>query len=125
MTGLLWIGAGGAVGAVLRYLVVSLAAQAGTVLPLGTLLVNVSGSTLIGLYAGYLGSSGIVADDGRLFFQTGLLGAFTTFSAFSLDTLLLLQQGLWRVAVTSVLLNVFLCIAAIAIGFGVAGHLSR
>lgn len=123
--GVLWVGVGGAVGAVLRYLVVGLASHAGFVLPLGTLLVNVSGSMLIGLFAGYSVSQDAVAAESRLFFQTGLLGAFTTFSAFSLDTLILMQQGFWRIAIVNVLLNVLLCLAAVAIGFGIGGYLAR
>jgi CrcB protein len=95
------------------------------ILPLGTLLVNVAGSMLIGLFAGYSLTHGNVSPDSRLFFQTGVLGAFTTFSAFSLDTLLLLQQGFWRMAVASVLLNIVLCLAAVALGFGIASGLSR
>lgn len=125
MTSVLLVGAGGAVGAILRYLVVALASQAGMILPLGTLIVNVAGSMLIGLFAGYSLMFGTVSPDSKLFFQTGVLGAFTTFSAFSLDTLLLMQQGFWRTAIASVLLNVFLCLAAVALGFGIAASLSR
>jgi len=108
--GLIWVGLGGAVGAMLRFIVVSLAAQVGLAFPLGTLIVNVAGSLLIGMFAGYALLHADIAQGGKLFFQTGLLGAFTTFSAFSLDTLLLWQQGLWRVAALSTLLNVLLCL---------------
>ncbi len=109
----------------LRYLVVSLASVTGMVFPLGTLLVNVAGSMLIGIFAGYSLLQGEVPQGARLFFQTGLLGAFTTFSAFSLDSLLLWQQGLWRVALASVALNILLCLAAVAAGFGISGYLAR
>ena len=124
-TALLWVGFGGAVGAMLRYLVVGLASQAGLIFPLGTLLVNVVGSMLIGIFAGYLLLHTDAAQAGKLFFQTGLLGAFTTFSAFSLDTLLLWQQGLWRVALASVLLNVLLCLGAVVIGFTLTTFFAR
>ena len=119
-TALLWVGLGGAIGAMLRYLVVGLASQAGLIFPLGTLLVNVIGSVVMGIFAGFLVLHTDITHEGKLFFQTGLLGAFTTFSAFSLDTLLLWQQGLWRIALASVLLNVLLCLAAVVIGFTMA-----
>jgi CrcB protein len=117
---LVWVGLGGASGAMLRYLVVALASQPGFAFPLGTLIVNTVGSLLIGLLAGYLLHSD--ASHGRLFFQTGLLGAFTTFSAFSLDTLVLWQQGFWRLALANVLISVFLCLLAVAIGFAASSH---
>ena len=117
--------AGGATGAVMRYLVVSAAVIPGLAFPLGTLIVNVLGSFALGLLAGYWLATGQPAPSVRLFFQTGMLGAFTTFSAFSLDTLLLMQQGFWRTAIARVLLNVLLCLAAVALGFGIAASLSR
>ena len=116
-TGLLWVGLGGAAGAVLRYLVVALASQVGFGFPLGTLIVNVTGSLCIGLFAGYTLTHVESTQDLKLFFQTGLLGAFTTFSAFSLDTLMLWQQGLWRSALLSVVLNLGLCLAVVLAGF--------
>jgi CrcB protein len=79
---LLLVAAGGAAGSVLRYLVSVLAAGAlGTGFPFGTLAVNVAGSALIGVAAGWGVSGGA-----RLLLVTGLLGGFTTFSAFSLET---------------------------------------
>lgn len=117
---LVWVGLGGAAGAMLRYLVVAIASQAGFVFPIGTLIVNTVGSLFIGLLAGYLMHSD--ASQGRLFFQTGLLGAFTTFSAFSLDTLMLWQQGFWRLALANVLISVLLCLLAVAVGFAASSH---
>jgi len=122
---LLWVALGGAVGAMLRFVVVGLATQVGMSFPLGTLIVNVAGSLLIGIFAGYTLLHGDVAYEGKLLFQTGLLGAFTTFSAFSLETLLLWQQGLWRVAVVSTLLNVILCLLAVAIGFSISAYFAE
>jgi len=116
-TGLLWVGLGGAAGAILRYLVVALASQLGHSFPLGTLIVNITGSLLIGLFAGFTLTHVDSAQDLKLFFQTGLLGAFTTFSAFSLDTLMLWQQGLWRLAVLSIVFNLVLCLAVVLAGF--------
>ncbi len=94
-----WLGAllvalGGATGSVLRYAVGVYAATAfGTAFPWGTLAVNVVGSAAIGLLGG-LG----VAGDLRLLLITGVLGGFTTFSAFSLETGLLFQRAWWLAA---------------------------
>lgn len=118
---LLWVALGGAVGAVLRYLVVAGSVWFGLAFPLGTLLVNVAGSFVIGSFAAWLLGNGVLAGGGRLFFQTGLLGAFTTFSAFSLDTLTLWQSGQVRAAALNVVLNVLLCLFAVAAGFAVVG----
>lgn len=88
------VAAGGAIGAVLRLLAVSLAARAAPGFPWGTLVVNVVGSFAMGLLAVWLmerapGAWGRYAP----FLMTGVLGGFTTFSAFSLDTLTLLERG--------------------------------
>jgi len=90
-----WVALGGAIGSVLRYLTVVIAAQRfGTGFPWGTLAVNVAGSFAIGAIAewaagGFLGVTPTV----RLFVATGVLGGFTTFSSFSLDALSLLRDG--------------------------------
>jgi len=118
------VAAGGAIGAVGRYCVVS--ALALGAFPLGTLIVNVAGSFLIGLLASAATSPGLIDPQWRLFLQTGLLGAFTTFSAFSLETLSLLQQGEWQLAVLNAVTNLLLCMIAVWLGslaFGVwQGH---
>jgi CrcB protein len=88
-TGLLLVALGGAAGSVLRHLVSLLAAaQLGTGFPWGTLVVNVLGSGLIGVAAG-VGVQG----EARLLLVTGLLGGFTTFSAFSLETATLYERS--------------------------------
>ena len=90
-------------------------------LPGGTLAVNVIGSFLIGLVVNMPPLA--LAPDTRLFLTVGLAGGFTTFSAFSLQTMLLLQAGELPLAVAYVLLSVILCLAATAVGFIVAGWL--
>ena len=91
---LLLVAAGGAAGSVLRYLVSMLAAvHLGAGFPWGTLAVNIAGSAAIGLLGG-IGLGG----DLRLLLVTGLLGGFTTFSAFSLETGLLWERGWWLAA---------------------------
>ncbi len=88
-----WVAVGGAIGSVLRWAAILIAAQRyGTAFPWGTLFVNVVGSFLIGLIA-ELSAAGTVSTTTRLFIATGILGGFTTFSAFSLDALLLARDG--------------------------------
>ena len=116
MSGLLAVALGGAIGASLRYgsglLIVRLA---GGAYPLGTLFVNVIGSLIMGAVASHFlvrGSS----DELRLFVMTGLLGGFTTFSAFSLETLQLWERGESGVAVAYVAGKVILCLGAVVVG---------
>ena len=94
MSAVLLVGLGGAAGSVLRYLVsVAATAALGAGFPWGTLAVNAAGSTAIGALA----SLGL-RDDARLLLVTGLLGGFTTFSAFSLETAQLWQRAPWLAA---------------------------
>lgn len=111
---LLLIGSGGFAGSILRYLV-SLGVQNKflSAFPYGTISVNIIGSFLIGIvYA--LVEKGNLSPETRLFLATGILGGFTTFSAFSLDALNLLQEGLWLEGFSYILVSV---IAGIAFAF--------
>ncbi len=109
---------GGAVGAACRHLV-NLAALKllGPAFPAGTLAVNVLGSLLMGFLAGWLA---LKYEGGgqalRLFLATGILGGFTTFSAFSLDAVLLWERGDVLASVAYVLASVVLSIAALLLG---------
>jgi fluoride exporter len=98
---------GGAVGSVLRYLMVAAIGA-----PWGTAAVNVLGSLMIGVLFIWLGAR----EGWQLFLMTGLLGGFTTFSAFSLDTLKLIDAGQTVQAATYVLTSVALSLAAVAVG---------
>lgn len=109
---LLIIAAGGAAGAVLRYLVAGagqqLASMAGggwATFPAGTFLVNVLGCLAIGFLAALFASPVLVREEFRLLLLVGLLGGFTTFSSFSLETLNLLREGAGWAAATNVLLS--------------------
>ncbi|MBB4612077.1 fluoride efflux transporter CrcB [Novosphingobium taihuense] len=91
---------GGGVGAMLRYhagRAVTAFAGPNTVFPWGTFLINVSGSLLMGLLAGWLARQD-GAESLRLLLGVGVLGGFTTFSAFSLETAMLMQRGLYGMA---------------------------
>ncbi|MDP9142033.1 MAG: fluoride efflux transporter CrcB [Pseudomonadota bacterium] len=114
------IAGGGALGAMARFGVVRLsAAMFGPGFPLGTLIVNVLGSLVAGvLYVRLVEASTGGADSMlRSLLVVGFLGAFTTFSAFSVDTLQLLEKTGAAAAGWNVLLNVVLCLAACAMGF--------
>jgi CrcB protein len=88
------VGVGGMLGSVARYLAQLAALRLGaSAFPAGTLAVNVLGSFLIGLVYGWSGKAGDPAPAWRLFLTTGFCGGFTTFSAFSLESITLLRAG--------------------------------
>jgi len=112
---------GGALGALSRYwLTVSIERFNSTGFPLGTFVVNLLGSFLIGLLYIILAEKLSVADQWRPVIITGFLGAMTTFSTFSLDALLLFQQGHYNTALFYVLSSVMICIFAAYVGMQIA-----
>ncbi len=112
---LLAIGAGGFIGAVLRYLVSGWVQKfSASLFPVGTLSVNIIGSFIIGFAVLYF--ENVVAPHQKALVITGLLGALTTFSTFSLETVTMLQSGLWGRAAANVTLNAALCITATILG---------
>jgi CrcB protein len=109
---------GGGVGSALRYLVTNLAQRAaGVSWPVGTLAVNVSGSLLIGLVTGLVAARQIPSEPLRLLLVTGVLGGYTTFSAFSLENLLLMRDGQVVVALANAASQVILGVVAAAAGY--------
>ncbi len=119
---LLLVASGGACGSALRYLV-SEAAQRlfpAFMLPIGTLAVNASGSLLIGLFAGLVEYRQMFGPGVRLLLVVGVLGGYTTFSAFSLETLSLLRSGQSFAALSNVFVQVFVGVAAAMAGFAAA-----
>ena len=111
MTNIMFIAAGGATGALLRYWMSnSVYVLFGRAFPYGTLSVNVTGSILMGLCYVMLFERLDVGVQWRAGLMIGMLGAFTTFSTFSIETLNLLESGDQFRAVVNILLSVTLCI---------------
>ena len=114
---------GGGLGASLRHAVnVGCARYFGTAFPYHTFIINISGSTVMGLIAGYLAFKGDAAQSWRLFIMTGILGGYTTFSAFSLDAGLLYERGELGLAALYVLGSVALSIAGLFGGLALVRH---
>jgi CrcB protein len=110
---------GGGLGAAARLALSDfITARCGGGLPLGALAVNVSGCFLIGLLATVSGADGraLIGYHGRHFLMIGILGGYTTFSTFSLQTLHLAQNGQWLHAALNILLSVTLCLAGVWLG---------
>lgn len=116
MQTLLSVMAGGALGAGLRY-GVSLAVPAKAGWPWGTFMINIVGGFAMGVLAAGL-MKGSVSESARLFLGAGLLGGFTTFSAFSLEGFGMIEQGEWGMAIGYAAASVIGSIAALAAGYG-------
>ncbi len=123
----LWVALGSALGGVARYGVSSLiAGWFGQTFPWGTLLVNISGSFVIGFFASLTGPDGrvMVAPDMRQFVMVGICGGYTTFSSFSLQTLTLVQDGEMVRAGMNIGASVALCLVSVWVGYVAAAALN-
>ena len=115
---IVFLGAG--LGGALRHAVnVIVPRLLGSDYPFGTILINVGGSTIMGLMAGWFAYKGESAQAWRLFIATGVLGGFTTFSTFSLDAALLWERGETLNVAIYVLTSVTLSLAGISAGLGI------
>lgn len=115
-----WLGVGGAIGTVARFWLDNVVSNHfGRTFPFGILLINVTGSLIIGLLNGLIGpeSGVLVSPTVRAFFMIGICGGYTTFSSFSLNTLNLAREGQWLRAGANVVLSVILCLLAVWVGF--------
>ena len=124
----LWIGLGGALGSMARYWCAGYVAERiGMEFPWGTLTVNVAGSFLIGLLATATAADGrfLLGVDARQFLMIGILGGYTTFSSFSLQTLSLAREGDWLRAGGNIVLSVALCLVAVWLGHLCAAALNQ
>jgi CrcB protein len=123
--GFLIVFLGGGLGAALRHGVNLTAARLlGTALPYATLFENVTGSLVMGLLAGYFTFKGDASQSWRLFLTTGILGGYTTFSAFSLDTALLYERGELGLAALYILASVALSIGGLFVGLALVRNFS-
>lgn len=122
------VAVGGALGSVLRFWISGVVAESsGQTFPYGTLVVNVSGSFVIGLFAALADSQGrwLVSPSIRLFVMIGLCGGYTTFSSFSLQTLTLAQEGEWLRAFANGAGSLLFCLAAVWLGYSFVTLLNR
>jgi CrcB protein len=114
---------GGGLGASLRHAVnVGCARACGINFPYGTFVINISGSLVMGVIAGYLAFKGEASQPWRLFIMTGILGGYTTFSAFSLDAVTLYERGEMGMALFYVIGSVVLSIVGLVAGLALVRH---
>jgi CrcB protein len=123
----LWVAIGGAIGSVARFWVTELSARWwGGDFPWGTVIANVTGSFLIGLIAALpvMGPRDLLGPMGRQFLMVGIMGGYTTFSSFSLQTLTMVQHGHLVKAALNVGGSVVLCLIAVTVGYAVGAAIS-
>ena len=121
MMTIVWVAMGGAVGATGRYLVAMQALRLfGPGFPWGTLTVNIVGSLAMGLLAGMFAHRFQVSTEIRMFLMTGVLGGFTTFSAFSLDVSVLVARKDYMMSALYIIGSVSLSVAALFVGLRLA-----
>jgi CrcB protein len=114
------ISLGGILGANARYLLGTWIAQRyGTSFPYGTLVINVSGSFVIGFFLTLIAERFVLHPNWRLFFAVGFLGAYTTFSTFSYESVVLLHNGSWRLGLVNMVGSMVL--GPLAVVMGMAG----
>jgi CrcB protein len=123
----LWIFLGGGIGSLVRFALSGLVAQSvGETFPWGTLVINVTGSFVIGFFDALTSSTGRLASAAgtRGFVMVGICGGYTTFSSFSLQTLSLAHKGQWFKAGSNVGLSVMLCLVAVWAGYATASYIN-
>ncbi len=127
MTKLLLIGAGGFLGSILRYLMSGFAQSLSqsTVFPYGTLAVNMLGCLCIGFLSRLCTSSALIGADTQAFLVVGILGGFTTFSAFGNETMNLIREGEAALALLNVGAQVLLGLGAVWFGYTLAAAIGR
>jgi len=114
----LYVALGGALGSVARYLMQSFIGHyTGPGFPYGTLIVNISGSAIMGLFIGWLARGDLLhGQDLRLFVAIGILGGYTTFSSFSLESITLMEEGRWGAMGAYIAASVVLSLAGLLMG---------
>ncbi len=116
MQKIIYVGIGGGIGAVIRYLIsIQSSKSFNTNLPLGTLIVNVLGGFLIGAIMELSASTDLISPNLKLFLTTGIMGGLTTFSTFSYETITLINNGRYLMGFTNILLNLFLSLGGVVL----------
>lgn len=116
----LWVGLGGSIGAMLRFLISSVWKTEN--FPFSTLLINIAGSFFIGMIFAASLKDGVISEQFKLFLATGICGGFTTFSAFSLENMQLIRSGNFLIAGLYIALSILVGIAAVFLGFKLVNH---
>jgi CrcB protein len=127
MLSYMWVAIGGALGTTARYWLSGVVARSvGETFPWGTLVINVTGSFIIGFFGALTGPDGrvFVGSTARQFVMVGMCGGYTTFSSFSLQTLNLMNDGEWLQAGANIGLSVLLCMIAVWAGVVLAGSIN-
>jgi CrcB protein len=123
MLAYVWVALGGALGTTARYWLSGVVARSvGETFPWGTIVINISGSFVIGFFGALTGPDGrwFVGSNARQFVMIGICGGYTTFSSFSLQTLNLANDGEWVRAGANIGLSVALCLIAVWVGVALA-----
>ncbi len=124
MADIFWVVLGGAVGSLSRYAVYEWSAKALPLnFPYATLLVNLIGSFIIGFVAMFITDSLNLAQPLRLLIMVGFCGGLTTFSAFSLDNVHLMQTGQYAILALNICTNVVLCVIMVLLGMFIASKI--
>jgi CrcB protein len=111
---------GGAIGTLFRYLTSLVAVQwFGTEFPYGTLIVNLTGSFVIGVVQQLGAEALMIPDNTRLFLTTGVMGGLTTYSTFSYETVRLMETGAWSQAWINIVVTTVICLSLCYLGMGV------
>ncbi len=114
---ILWVGTGGFLGSVMRYLVQYLMEKSlSTTFPWGTLIANVTGSFIIGIIFALAEKENLMSAEWRIFFAVGICGGFTTFSAFAYNSFTMISEGAWGSLLLNSAGNLFLGISAVYLG---------
>ncbi|MBN8934780.1 MAG: fluoride efflux transporter CrcB [Rhizobiales bacterium] len=125
LAGTLIVFLGGGVGAAIRHGVnIAVLRMLGPNFPYATVFINITGSIIMGMTAAYFAFKGDASQHWRLFFTTGVLGGYTTFSTFSLDAALLYERDQFMLAATYVLASVILSLIGLFAGLAAVRHFS-
>ena len=123
MQNIVWISLGAALGANLRHFVAQQVARLTAEFPFGTVIVNVTGSFLLGMIIVWTTDRLNVDPRGRLFAVVGFCGGYTTFSTFAVDTFVLWEQRRWMAAASNIVLSNALSLAGVVLGGALARYL--